>query len=77
MVVLEVGRKDTQTTGQISNPLSQGQGRGALALTLGVSWLTLQLGTQPVHTGALFSVDPSRDSRVLGCFLSYQKTGGI
>lgn len=38
-----VGRKDTQTTGQIFNPLSQAQGRGALALKLWVSLQTLRL----------------------------------
>lgn len=38
-----VGRKDTQTTGQIFDPLSLAQGRGALALKLWVSLQTLRL----------------------------------
>lgn len=42
-----------------------------------IAVICIVLGTQPVHIGALFSVDHSCDNRVLGYFNSYQKTGGI
>lgn len=42
-----------------------------------VAVVCLGLGTPPIHTGALFSVDHACDSRVLGHVTSCQRTGGI